>query len=227
MKYIYPHLGLGDFFICNGLIRKFINLNENYFIFTHKQNYFSLKFMFKDLKNVDFIIGYEDYATNDNFVYEYIKKNNLKSDEIIRITLNSNFNNKSFDENFYLTSGVNFEERWDNFKCDRDLISEENLFNKLNLIQNDYIFVHDDIKRNYIIKEEYLKNKKIIRPVIGLTNNIFDYLTIIERAEEVHCMDSSFRMMIDSYSMDKKLYFHTYCRNHSDLAQSRNKWIKI
>jgi len=227
MKYIYPHLGLGDFFICNGLIRKHIKPEENYLIFTHKQNYISLKFMFRDLKNVDFIIGYEDYATNDNFVYDYIRKNKIKTEEIIRITLNLNSKSKSFDENFYLSSGVDFQERWDNFKCDRDFESEKKLFNKLNLLENDYVFVHDDPKRNYIIKEEYLKNKKIIRPILGLTDNIFDYLTIIEKAEEIHCMDSSFRMMIDSYPMDKKLYFHTYCRSHSDLAQSKNKWINI
>ena len=118
--------------------------------------------------------------------------------------------------NIYLKTSLSVEEAIS--KMEKD---------KLNLLENDYVFVHDDPKRNYIIKEEYLKNKKIIRPILGLTDNIFDYLTIIEKAEEIHCMDSSFRMMIDSYPMDKKLYFHTYCRSDSDLAQSKNKWINI
>lgn len=227
MKYIYPHLGLGDFFIKNALIRKIIQSNETYFIFSHKQNIESVKFMFRDLKNVDFISGYEELATNDNFVFEYINKNKIKKEDLIRLTLSPNFNHKSFDENFYLTQNIDFKLRWDNFKCDRDLSQENKLFEKFNLNEDDYIFVHDDETRNYIIREQYLLGKKVVRPLPKLTNNIFDYLTIIEKANEIHCMDSSFRMMIDSYGIGKKLYFHTYCRGHKNLAQSKNNWILI
>ncbi len=100
MKYIYPHLGLGDFFICNGMLRKIIRDDEEYLIFSHKQNLESLKFMFRDLKNINFISGYQDYATNDNFVYEYILKNKIQKEDIIRITLTNKFMSHSFDENF-------------------------------------------------------------------------------------------------------------------------------
>ena len=73
MKYIYPHMGMGDFLICNGLIRKLIKTQEEYSIFVHKKNYESVDFMFKDLKNIKYIIGNEDYTPKDNFVINYIK----------------------------------------------------------------------------------------------------------------------------------------------------------
>ena len=45
-------MGMGDFLICNGLIRKLIKTQEEYSIFVHKKNYESVDFMFKDLKNI-------------------------------------------------------------------------------------------------------------------------------------------------------------------------------
>lgn len=227
MKYIYPHMGMGDFLICNGLIRKLIKTQEEYSIFVHKKNYESVDFMFKDLKNIKYIIGNEDYTPKDNFVINYIKSNNINVENLIRITLDRDIISKSFDENFYLSKSIPFNYRWDNFKCERDYESEKKLYEKMDLNGVDYVFVHDDSSRGYNIKNDYLKNKKVIRPVIGFTNNIFDYLTIIENANEIHCMDSSFRMMIDSYPMDKNLFFHTYCRPNRDFAQSKNKWNLI
>ncbi len=227
MKYIYPHLGLGDFFICNGMLRKIIRDDEEYLIFSHKQNLESLKFMFRDLKNINFISGYQDYATNDNFVYEYILKNKIQKEDIIRITLTNKFMSHSFDENFYLSNSIDFNERWNNFKCERDFKRELIFFEKFNLIKKEYIFVHDDNFRNFNIRNEFLKNKKVIRPIPELTKNVFDYLTLIENAKEIHCMDSSFRMMIDSFNFENELFFHTYCRPSKDFAKSKLNWKLI
>ena len=53
-KYIYHHLGLGDHIICNGLIRNLINYDDKYFMFIKQHNLVSVKFMFRDLKNIDY-----------------------------------------------------------------------------------------------------------------------------------------------------------------------------
>ena len=62
--------------------------------------------------------------------------------------------------------------------------------------------------------------------------NIFDYLTLFDKAEEVHVMQSSFKDLINSYNFDStKFFLHCYARGTqwSDDFHSKglNKFIKI
>ncbi len=215
-KYIYTHLGLGDHIICNGLLRKIISQDFEYLIFAKKHNYESVRFMLKDLSNVT-IISVQD----DNEAKKIINENN---NECIKVGHEFLKGIIDFDVQFYNQMNVNFSERWESFYVERDFKKEEDLYNKLNPNNEKYIFVHDDVERNYKINSQF--NKKVIKPIKGLTDNIFDYLKIIENAEEIHCIDSSFRMIIDSLKIeDKKLYFHTYSRGNMPLAKSRLNWI--
>ena len=50
---IYHHLGLGDHIICNGLVREICNNSKNSFLLpAKKQNFQTVEFMFRDLKNL-------------------------------------------------------------------------------------------------------------------------------------------------------------------------------
>jgi hypothetical protein len=91
------------------------------------------------------------------------------------------------------------------------------LYKKFDIKKNEYIFIHDDINRNYIIDENYILNKnlKIVRPILGLTNNIFDYCKIIENSMEAHFIDSSFKLMCDSlYLKKEKIFYHLKLSNN-------------
>jgi hypothetical protein len=60
--------------------------------------------------------------------------------------------------------------------------------------------------------------------------NVFDYLTLIENAEEVHFMQSSFKELICSYKLDKPvLYQHNYVRNYGPEMNSSglNSFIEV
>ena len=57
MIYIYQHMGLGDFFMCNGLIRTRINENENYTLFVKNIYEDSVRQMYSDLSNMNFIVA--------------------------------------------------------------------------------------------------------------------------------------------------------------------------
>jgi len=57
MNYIYHHLGLGDHIICNGLVRELIKPEKKYKMFVKPHNHNIVKFMYRDLKNLDFIVG--------------------------------------------------------------------------------------------------------------------------------------------------------------------------
>ena len=77
----------------------------------------------------------------------------------------------------------------------RDLIEEENLYNKLVKKEN-HAFVHDDQSRDFVIKDENISdNLQIIRN--SNEYSIFDYSKIIENAKEIHVMESSTRCMLE------------------------------
>lgn len=211
MKYIYHHLGLGDHIICNGLVRSIINPNEEYKMFVKPHNLISVSFMFKDLKNLSFLEGDDIFANN------YIKNNNINKTDLIIAGFYRHPSSKSFDESFYLQNNLHFNKRWNNFYVSRDLESENNLFNIFNLKKNEYIFIHDDLSRNYIIDESLIENKnnlKIVRPMKGLTDNIFDYCKIISDSYSSHFIDSSFRLMCDSLSLKtENIFYHLNMKN--------------
>lgn len=205
MKYIYHHLGLGDHIICNGLVRTLIKPNENYTMFVKPHNLTTVKFMYRDLTNLEFISG------NDKFVNEFITQNNINRNDLIIAGFYRHPNSKEFDDSFYLQNNVSFLNRWTQFKVERDLESEYKLFRKFGVKENEYVFIHDDFKRNYLIKNEFIINKDlpIIKPIEGYTNNVFDYCYLMEKSIESHFIDSSFKLIFDSIQLrNSNIFYH-------------------
>jgi len=205
MKYIYHHLGLGDHIICNGLVRELIKPDENYKMFVKQHNLTSVRFMYKDLKNLDFIVG------DDKYVNDFILHNNIKNDDLIVAGFVRHNLSKEFDDSFYLQNNISFNKRWISFKIERDLESEKKLFDKFDVVENNYVFVHDDKDRNFNIDENFIINKtlKVVRPVIGYTDNLFDYCYLMEKSYESHFIDSSFKLLFDSLKLrNENIFFH-------------------
>jgi hypothetical protein len=122
------------------------------------------------------------------------------------------------------------------FKVVRDLEREQKVFEKFGLVKGEYIFVHEakDRDRRTI---DYPKHLPIFNPDDHYKEipNMFDYLTIIENAKEVHCMTSSYAMMIELTEVgDKnKNFLHTLdipgylTIRESYLTYSDNLWTFV
>jgi hypothetical protein len=228
--YIYPHLGLGDQIICNAIIRNIAKkfIDRKIILFCKHHTYTSVQFMYRDIDNLLIV------KADDNEVHEQIDSYN-EEDKIyighhhLGIFLRDS---RSFDEAFYKQVGLPFIRRWDDFYVTRDSQAEKTLFDQVNLQKGSYIFIHDDPKRNLIIDRNFIANKDlpIFIPNIELTDNIFDYLTIMENAAEIHCMDSCFRLLADSVLLDRPhLYYHLNLKNNlikdpTTHSQSKLSW---
>lgn len=216
---IYQHLGLGDHLICNGLIREICYNHETtkFLLPATKINFESVKFMFKDINNLTIIC-----VNGDECVHKMIYENKYKT-----LLIGHNFLNpyKNFDKSFYDQLGVNFDKRWSSFFIERDY-DREVKFYEMNQIKNDFIFVHDDPGRSMQIDFKYLNGKNIIKADVTKTNIIFDYLTILENAKEIHCIESSFLFLIDSFNFKGRLFNHRYARQYpkNNTPTLRNKW---
>ena len=224
MKYIYHHLGLGDHIINNGMVRHFYKEYGAITLFAYKHNVKNVQYMYRDLENFQ-VIGSESDAQID----AYIQKTGVDCIKIGFSDLGGLMPELAFDKAFYKLAGLDFSVRFDEFYLERDLSKEKEVIEALNPTGEKYVFVHDDSSRGFSIDLEKVKTDcKII--MNDKQFNVFDYLTLIENAEEVHFMQSSFKELICSCKLDKPtLYQHNYVRQYEECMNSTglNPFIEV
>ena len=155
--YIHTHLGLGDHFVCNGLVRKFISETsfERYHLVCKTKNEKTVRQMYKDLDCLDLCL-----VEKDSDLY----KNIGSPSKVFRVGFFDPGDNK-FDKMFY-----------------------------------------DQVGFDFSVKRIETKHR-IVKPD-NFNYTPIDYLKIIENAEEIHCLDSSFLNMIDLAVNHDKMFFH-------------------
>lgn len=226
--YIYQNSGMGDHILCNAIIRHYAKLYKQIYLFVNPKYYNNLNYMFRDLNNIKYICMLD--AQSKSFINLNQNNNYL----VIGITPEwfNKFNNgeyETFDHGFYEVSNVPFEDKWHNFYFKRDLEKEKYIFSNILKLNDDqeFLFVHDDAERNRFFRPEFInKNMKIIRPTDHKDINMFDFIYTIEKAKEVHVMNSSFSCLIDTMQLKtNKLFLHQYAR--TDMGENPNHKLKL
>lgn len=227
--YIYHHLGLGDHVLCNAIIRTYAKTHNKVYNFAKPHNANNVAYMYRDLDNVK-IIGLDDAQTkffmqmnpNNKYLIIGITPEWFRNFDILKLY-------ESFDHGFYVAANVPFKDKWDKFYFERDLQKEKDAYyNKLGLKDNEeFLFVHDDPERDRHFKKEYIdKGIKTIHPVNHKDVRLFDFIYTIEKAKEVHVMNSSFSCLIDTMQIQtNKLFLHEYAR--SDMGDNPNHKLKL
>jgi hypothetical protein len=227
--YILHHLGLGDHIICNGLIRFFCDYQVEVILFCLSNNYENVRYMYKDLKNLH-ILKFD----NEKEIKDYISKSQKLPNELLSIGYYSSkyyslLLHMTFDKCFYFQSGLSFDIRFSKFDYARNELKEQQVYEKLNPNNDEYILVFDDPSRGFCIDKNKIKsNLKIIRNDYNYL--MFDYLKLIENANEIHAMQSGFLDLINSIKLLKpKIFRHRYVRNYTDHYhnQGLNKIYEI
>lgn len=197
--YILGHLGLGDHLLCNGLVRVYASERKSIKIPCYKHNLESVAFMFSDLPNVE-VIGIKDEA---DAVLMCHKKECLRLGYYSEDT----FQEKYFDQEFYRHAKISFGHRWDSFKIPGYPFPPHP-------IDENGCFMHEDDERGFFIKRAFLRTMTPYLPNKVGSTNIFSHLKVIDRCIEVHCINSSFLILIDSLPTieGQNLYFHHYPR---------------
>jgi len=216
--FLHMHLGLGDHIICHGIVREYCKKYDRVGIFCHPHNYQSVSFMYRDLKNLEIMQGSEKDARE--FARQGGRGNKHAFDEM-KIVGFENLDGNSgelFEKQFYRLAGVDFSKKWDSFFVERDREREEVLWEKV-APRGEYVFLHEDSPRNYRIERRMIDSRyPIVTANPKTASNAFDYCTVIERAKEIHVIDSSFMFLVDCLSYrnpDQKLYVHRYARENT------------
>lgn len=214
--YVYHHLGLGDHFICNGLVRELIIGKDDPYLFVKHHNLDTVSQMYKDT-NLSFVP-----VDDDGDVYNFCYQKTINGKQIGFAQLNEN---SPFDQQFYQLAGVPFQKRWDSFKLNRDKKREQSLIYGLNLPEK-FALLHEDESRNYKIDRSKINLPIVkLRPIAGFT--MIDWLGVVDLADEIHVIDSSFMFLLDSVETKVPLYVHRYSRSNPSwqLPTLKKNWL--
>jgi len=197
---IHTHLGMGDMFICNGLIRKLISESdyENYYVVCKKKYSKTIEKMYLDEEKITVV------SIDGNNEYQEVRDLNIQG-AMLRIGHEHLNYNRNFDESFYEQLGYRIEDKFKWCKISRN-DSQETECHKEEVKNEEYIFVHDKSS----VGEFELKIKTdydVVKPN-NMDYDVVDYLKVIENAKEIHCLDSSFLNMIDVVPTTTPCFFH-------------------
>jgi hypothetical protein len=215
---ITPHQGLGDHLICNGIYREYSRNYTRVFITITQKYKRELSVMLKDISNITFLVIPNRRSWTTTRIIQLFAR--LFRIRVLGLgSYGNNFfpPNVRFDKNFYDQASLPFTLRWVSFKVNRSRDIENYLYQILECDKSDYIFLHEDISRNFIIDRNKLpKNMNIIEPKMDMNKyNLVDYSKVIENAKEIHVIESSFAAYIETLLVDMPLYAHRYSRGHA------------
>jgi hypothetical protein len=192
--HVLTHLGLGDQITCNGLIRELYKRHSKLYVYCKIKYYYTIEFMYRDLQNLKVL------PLEENGAQLFTSYHNIKN--FYKLSIGSD---TTVERSFYKQAGVDFNKKYESFYVQRDLERENIFYNKFNFGLNGHVFIHDDAERNQNVDNNKIidKNLSIFRVNPSYTNNIFDYCKVIENANEIHTIESSFMFMIDLMFKDK------------------------
>ena len=228
---IHHHLGLGDHFDMNGMVRQFLNTPFDYsdIIVFSKSNYYSMvEYMYRDDDRIH-VIEIDKDKDEDTQVRNYLEEH--KPTKFLRIGfenypfLQENQYDKNCWEFFYEQISFDKKIRTDSFYCQRHLEEEKRVFDKLNPEGKPFVFLHDDPERGFEIDRTKIDTDLLVIEN-DTSENIFYFLMLLEKAEEIHCMESSFKSLIDLYAGTDKIYYHDF-RNQPLGNYTNKKWEVI
>lgn len=190
--YIHHHLGLGDHIVCNGLVRYLTKFETDVTIAVKKHNAASVKAMYADTT-----FKFDEILSDQDAINNYT--NNIRRIGFERCELNT------WEETFYKQFNIDYSERWKSFYCARNKNAEQELLNKLNLPEK-FAFVSTTASTGkYDIT---IDTKLPIVELQNLTPNMFDWIPVLEKATELHTIDSSIFHLIKQYKFNKRKVFY-------------------
>ena len=235
--YVHHHLGLGDHIDCNAMIRIFLEEYEfdSVNVFAKEKYFDMIKYMYRDESNINIIkVPNEDEY---NYISNFISENDI----INFIKVGHDYYPWGQEEKlgmgcaeiFYSQMDIPYERRFDDFYYERDEKEEKRLYEKLNPDNEEYIFVHDDATRGFEIPIEELehiaetKDIKIIRN--DITENLFHFGMVLEKAKQIHCMESAFRSLVEILDTTDELFFHNFRKGASGYLgnSTLREWSEV
>ena len=202
---LHTHYGFGDYVVCYGMIKE---LSKEYdlvvlFVQPHRSKLHidNVRRLYSSIENVQ--ISEDDPKLYDDVVY-------VGEGPDVKYDAPS-------PKVFYRHMGISLALLWHNFYFERDRKKEKEIYYDVLGLKNneEYIFLHDDPVRNFIIDRKYISSDiKIIHLVELEDVSILDTLYLVEKSKEVHAYSTGLVPFIDQMGIaHDNLNYHKYIRS--------------
>lgn len=220
---IYTHNRIGDLCICYGFIKEYSLNYDEILLYVNLEicDLSNIERLFSSIPNVQFtteLFPENEYGAiiSSQWWFEQVSPwyKNPKHPEPLD-------ENLVFDRFWYNLARVSFNKKWDNFYLKRNFLREKQIYYDILGLKNNerYVFLHEDKwnkDEDRTIKRHLINSDIRIISITDYPNiSIFDTAFLIEHAEEVHVINSSFRTFIDLMDIKhNNLYYHKYTRSN-------------
>jgi len=229
-------MSLGDAIVSSGIVHYYADRSNELHYPALPNFYETLNTLFKDSSNIN-VIPLLPYDQGED---QYVRDNNLSRilrPQMKEFVVEGHTLHPLWDMQFYEHYDLPFSLRYTNFRLPNNIEGSEELYQTLSGGEP-YILVHrfsghhpGGIPIDIIgfRSSNGLPDIKIIEITEGITNNMMQYVTLIERAQEIHCVPSSFFCLVDSIwnRTNAALFYHdvratTMMRINSEY--NKNRW---
>ena len=222
---LFPHLGLGDLIITNGLVNYISKELGKHIYLPVKDNYFEqISYFYSENKNVTlFEIKNE---TREENILSFGKQNNL---QILKIGYEK-VKKEPFNTYFYKQLKIPYSSTYEYFSIpvnkqknkelenhlkDYYKITEENI----NLVHNESSYQKYDLNISNNFECIYVNKDS------DKFNNMFFYESLIKSAKEIHCVNGSFFHLVERIDTNAKLFYHHLRKNNMHVSD-KWEWIR-
>lgn len=201
---LHHHLGLGDHFICNGLVNA-LSKQAKIYLICKDIYYETICCLYTDNFNVTVVSLPRDSYFGEFQQVAHVQR--VLQKDLIRVGF-ENIDHTRFDRNFYESISMPFNYRYSMFRLPQVNQKASQLHQDLSNGQQ-YVLAHRQSS-----EAKYDINIKTHLPIIdvdfNVTQNMMNWVELIKGASQIHCVPSSFYCLVDSIatSLRGKLFYH-------------------
>jgi hypothetical protein len=190
---IHHHLGIGDHIVCNAIVRKKYFDLKNIVLVVLKHNLDSVKSLYQDI-DISFLPVSSDKEAEDNY----------KNYEVFRIGFEK-CNIDNWEKSLYDQLNLDYSIRYKDFVLPRNFERENSLFKKINPPDK---FAICNVRSTKMLHNFPIQTSLPLIQMEFLTNNIFDWTLLIEKASEIHMIDSAPFQLVKQLNLDTNKFFY-------------------
>jgi hypothetical protein len=230
-------VGLGDSFVLNGMANHFGDRCLELHLPAQPKFFKTIEELYKDHPNIKVIPMVADFDIENNYVENHKLSRILRID-LIKSTIKNFTLIPMWDIQLYSNYELSYSLRYSNFRLPKDLKGSDDLFDKL-YSGEPYALIHrytGDSTEGIPINVQSFREAAKLPPLKfieiqeGITDNMLDYVKLIQNAREIHVVPSSFHCLVDSIHTNAALYFHDIREKTAMAVNSGwgdNKWIIV
>jgi hypothetical protein len=200
---LYHHIGLGDHFICNGLVNHLLDEHERIYLACNRLHVGTVTSLYSEEPRVTVFPVDDDRQEDD--VAAFARSVNLP---VVKVG-GEHCVHERFDLSFYEQMQVPFEYRYSKFRLPARIPHEDEIFDAL-APAGPYAVVHQEASFG-----TYRLRTRTRLPIVEIKRrdrphfeNLLNYRTLLHRAAEIHCINSSVLHLASSMETTGRLFYH-------------------